>query len=129
MYDDRSVQRFDELHRIFYTWYWVSSVLAIMLSVTSGAVSGPNAFTNISFTADDQIHDTLSIIGVATGIASAVLLSIEKTVNLQRVADDCKWARSLLAYCLAEHADMSIRDYERLSNIGLLCFQFPQKQT
>lgn len=125
IYDECAVDRFDELHRFFYVWYWISSVSAILLSTVSGTVSGPNLVRAPE--SDDHLHDILSLIGVITGILAAFILAIEKIVNLLRIADDCKFARGELAYHLARRADMSMTTFDRISKVGLLCFKHPHK--
>lgn len=125
VYDECAVDRFDELHRFFYVWYWISSVTAILLSTISGAVAGPNLVRQAG--TDDNLHDVLSLIGVIAGISSAFILSIEKIVNLLHIADDCKWARGELAYYLARRADMPMASFDRISKMGLLCFKHPHK--
>ena len=125
VYDECAVDRFDELHRFFYVWYWISSVTAILLSTISGAVAGPNLLRRAG--SDDHLHDILSLVGLITGIASAFILSLEKIVNLLRIAGDCKYARGELAYYLARRTDMPMASFNRISKMGLLCFKHPKR--
>ena len=123
MYDECAIQRFDYLHRFFYTWYWTSSALVIVLSTISGAVSAPSMLAST----DEAVNGVLSAIGVTAGILAATILSIEKIVNVQTISNDCRWARGELAYYLADRSEMPARMFNRINNINLLCFQHPRR--
>ncbi len=125
LYDECSVQRFDELHSFFYTWYWLSSVLSILLTTISGATSAPNLVRDSD--KDSFFHDTLSLVGLVTGILSAFLISIEKVADVQRVADNCKYARGELAHVLASKDDIPEKIFVRITNTDLMWFKHPRK--
>ena len=125
IYDECSVDRFDELHAFFYTWYWLSSLLTIMLSTISGATSGPNLLRGED--SDRRVHDALSFVGLVTGILSACILSVEKIVDVHKIANECKWARGELQLYLKEKSDMPYKTFDQINKIGLMCFRHPQK--
>lgn len=124
MYDWCSVNDFDVYHRIFYTWHWTFSVIAILLSTVGGALNGPNVF-------QDEVHSdtrqTLALVSLVCGILSAALASITNIVNVLKVADECKWARAELAFYLTEEQPMPRHVFDRVAQIGLLCLPHPRK--
>ena len=125
MYDWCSVNDFDLYHRIFYTWYWLASLISIVLSTTSGALNGPNLFQGEK--TNSNTRDTLALLALITGVLSAMVASITHIVDVKFVADECKYARGELAFYLTEQIPMPRHVFDRIAKIGLLCFPHPRK--
>ena len=125
MYDWCSVNDFDFYHRIFYTWHWVASVTAIILSTISGVLNGPNLVQGSSQDPDQQ--QILALTALVAGVVSGALASITQIVNVKFVADECKYARAELAFYLTESLPMPRHVFDRIAQIGLLCFPHPRK--
>lgn len=123
LYDECSLEKFDKLHRIFYSIYWINSTLIIILSTLSGLAQTPA----VAHDGTDNMEDLFSIISLFSGITAAILTAIDRIVSFLKVADACRDARGELAYYLASKEPMPKRNFDKISQIGLLCFKHPTK--
>ena len=123
IYDDCAIRKFDQYHTIFFTIHWCFAVVIISLSTLSGLASTPALTNNSSAEADAWLNP----VSTAAGLTAAILASIDKIVNFQRVADDCKYARSELVFYVAQKRKMPRHTYDRIGQTRLLCLRHPSQ--
>lgn len=125
IYDNCSVRTFDRYHIIFYTIHWIFAVAIITLSTLSGLASAPSLASD-SASGEPEFFG-LDELSTYAGIGAAIVASIDKIVNFHKIADDCRFARSELAWYLSNRQRMPRRVYDQIAQCRLLCFSHPRK--
>lgn len=121
LYDECSIETFDTYHRLFYGINWTVAFIIIVSSSLSGLAQTPQ----LSSTGTEMNNETLSLISVISGLFAAILTAMDRIISFQKIGDDCKTARTELAYYLSNRYDMPKRIFDKISNTGLLCLKHP----